>query len=392
MNILPSIEQYFKEQNVEVVLFPSTRTKRFLKIKTFIDFFQKEYDFWSDCRDGTIVQIREQFHEIKNCLDNIQNSSDENKIKSDLELAINKAKMNRFPCVYSETKEGKFLKEVYIISYIQASAACDYIFKNAIPYPNQFNYDTFLGVMRAYNQEDRDKISEKTVEVEKQLLLELHDKFHNQLQELSSEFFSRSEEITKEFDTLKQNFKEGQDQFTNDTDTLLEKSKHEIKEFETLYREKLQLEAPAKYWEELHTHYITGGEKWIKWILWTSGIFILFLAAVLYNLPQDFVGQFGFNSIKTTIVIALIASVGVYVIRFFVMLSTSAYHLARDAQERYQLTYVYLSLLKEEGVSESERSIVLQSIFSRADTGLLKRDSSPAFPGMLQQIIKNLKK
>lgn len=69
-----------------------------------------------------------------------------------------------------------------------------------------------------------------------------------------------------------------------------------------------------------------------------------------------------------------------------------AYHLARDAYERYQLTHVYLSLLDVKAVNDNERSIVLQSIFSRADTGLLKGDSSPAFPGMLEQILKNMKK
>jgi len=92
---------------------------------------------------------------------------------------------------------------------------------------------------------------------------------------------------------------------------------------------------------------------------------------------------------KATIVFALIASILVYFIRLFVKLATSAYHLSRDAYERYQLTYVYLSLLNEKAVKEEERNIVLQSIFSRADTGLLKGDSTPAFPeGVISQLLK----
>ncbi len=44
-----------------------------------------------------------------------------------------------------------------------------------------------------------------------------------------------------------------------------------------------------------------------------------------------------------------------------------------------------MALLNDKGIAEAERSIVLQSLFSRADTGLLKGDSSPTLPdGMIQ--------
>ena len=58
----------------------------------------------------------------------------------------------------------------------------------------------------------------------------------------------------------------------------------------------------------------------------------------------------------------------------------SSFHLARDAEEREQLTYVYLSLIKDSAVDEKEKSLIMQSLFSRAETGLLKGDSGPAMP------------
>lgn len=58
----------------------------------------------------------------------------------------------------------------------------------------------------------------------------------------------------------------------------------------------------------------------------------------------------------------------------------SAFHLARDARERYQLTRVYLAMLKANAVDPEHRAIILQSLFSRADTGLLKHDSGPTMP------------
>ena len=58
----------------------------------------------------------------------------------------------------------------------------------------------------------------------------------------------------------------------------------------------------------------------------------------------------------------------------------SSFHLARDSEERYTLTYFYLALLKDSNVTSDEKQLIMQSLFSRADTGLLKEDSSPTMP------------
>jgi len=80
-----------------------------------------------------------------------------------------------------------------------------------------------------------------------------------------------------------------------------------------------------------------------------------------------------------------------YILRLLIKMTLSSYHLASDAQERHQLTYQYLSLLQAKVIEEKDREIILQSLFSRADTGLLKGDSSPTMPdGLLGQIVKNI--
>ncbi|WP_370458218.1 DUF6161 domain-containing protein [Cellvibrio sp. KY-GH-1] len=63
----------------------------------------------------------------------------------------------------------------------------------------------------------------------------------------------------------------------------------------------------------------------------------------------------------------------------------------RDAQERKLLTYLYLSLNKDNQLDQNSREIILQSLFSRSDSGLLSGDSSPTMPGGLNEIIKTLK-
>lgn len=58
----------------------------------------------------------------------------------------------------------------------------------------------------------------------------------------------------------------------------------------------------------------------------------------------------------------------------------SSFHLSRDCEERYTLTYFYLSLLKESNIDAEEKKLIIQSLFSRAETGLLKEDGSPTMP------------
>lgn len=87
-------------------------------------------------------------------------------------------------------------------------------------------------------------------------------------------------------------------------------------------------------------------------------------------------------AIRGIIILATIISFGAYLIRLFVKMTLSSFHLERDSEEREQLTHVYLALVNENKIDKSERDFILQSLFSRADTGLLGNDSGPTMPGI----------
>ena len=72
-----------------------------------------------------------------------------------------------------------------------------------------------------------------------------------------------------------------------------------------------------------------------------------------------------------------------YGIKILARLTFSSYHLSRDSEEREQLTHFYLALKKDASVSDGDRQLILQSLFSRADSGLLKEDSSPTMPSSI---------
>jgi len=76
-------------------------------------------------------------------------------------------------------------------------------------------------------------------------------------------------------------------------------------------------------------------------------------------------------------ILTVITSVLVYLVRYFIKMAMSSFHLSRDARERENLSHFYLALIENGAVTEKERAIILNSLFSRSDSGLLKGDSSP---------------
>ena len=87
------------------------------------------------------------------------------------------------------------------------------------------------------------------------------------------------------------------------------------------------------------------------------------------------------SAIRWSLVFITFVSFLAFTIRTFAKLMFSAYHLVRDAEERQQLAFVYLALKQDKNIDDKERHLVLQSLFSRADTGLLKADAAPTMPG-----------
>ena len=92
--------------------------------------------------------------------------------------------------------------------------------------------------------------------------------------------------------------------------------------------------------------------------------------------------------------IVLLALVGfiAYAIRAATRAMFSAFHLARDSGERALLAQFYLGLINKGALDPSDRAIVMQSLFSRSDTGLLKDDGSPTMAGDLVAKINSAKK
>lgn len=161
-------------------------------------------------------------------------------------------------------------------------------------------------------------------------------------------------------------------------------SKDKIDQLQDLYQQKLKLEAPAKYWNDRSKALRKEGNSWLVALICCLLVAVVILIWILAKISDGSIIKIFSNTgtaIKWSVVLITLISFLAYAVRTFSKLAFSSFHLYRDAQEREQLTYVYLALQKEKGVDQTERHLIMQSLFSRADSGLLKDDASPTMPG-----------
>lgn len=161
---------------------------------------------------------------------------------------------------------------------------------------------------------------------------------------------------------------------------------------EKTYEEKLKLKKPAEYWAKSARKYgIQGG-------LWTLAIVALVVVAAI-NFQEIFVTWLQgretpvqLNTIQGVILYGSLAGVYAFLLRVLSRLAFSSFHLMRDAEEREQLTYLYLSLTNEAEIDKESRDIVLQALFSRSETGLLAQEHGPTMPGASEMLRSTLKR
>lgn len=268
------------------------------------------------------------------------------------------------------------------------------------------SHDTFIGYILAYEHELQDETEiQQRRNNEKISLGRIRSDFEkyleeagNHVQEVTKDTLDNFREHVQKVDDLEKKKEELFDQWfgtTVDNLKTFDKDSHKkIEDLEKLYKEKLHFSAPVQYWIDRASDMRDDGKKWAIWF----GLSIIVAAASLFILlwivPDEMTAAL-FNgepsAIKWTLLFITFISFLAYGVRTFAKLTFSSFHLARDAEEREQLTHVYLALKKDGNVEKEDRQIILQSLFSRAETGLLKDDSSPTMPGTFLEKLSGMK-
>ncbi|WP_289064185.1 DUF6161 domain-containing protein [uncultured Zobellia sp.] len=280
--------------------------------------------------------------------------------------------------------------------------AYDFLTNQNFKYNNS-DKNYFIGWQRAYEFFTQDADLIKRRNNERQTLsrirseyiknLEQNDKnVNDHIAEKENEYFEKEKSISRlirkknsQYETWKS---DSQDEFSS----FLTASDKAFKDLEAIYKEKLKLEAPAKYWNDRAVKLKDEGQNWLIGLIVCSIIAIVSLGTVLYFISDGTIKDLfstSASAIRWSIVFITFVSFLAFAIRIFSKLTFSSYHLVRDAEEREQLAYVFLALKKEKNIDPTEQHLIMQSLFSRADSGLLKDDASPTMPGgsMIEKII-----
>lgn len=335
---------------------------------------------------GRIIGLTEYFKE------NNQNQFDNqwNQLKNEI---TNTRFQNSYYIFFIDSSETDFLLKTNKKNKKHIQGAIDYLI--GITPTFNLGIDYFTGFLFAYefkNQTESEIVHRRNNE--KISLGQIREKYNKYIveaeQQLNANLSDAKENLTTHFETVdalkeekNKNFEDWFKSTEEGFDDFYSKAQESIKVNEDLYKEKLRLEAPAKYWKDRAILLKSEGDKYLNWLIITSVVAAILLFILLMTLGTDFY-ETAFNDkikgIKWSIILITIVSLLAFTIKILSKMTFSSFHLSRDAEEREQLTHFYLALKKDTTIEPEERQLILQSLFSRADTGLLKDDSSPTMP------------
>jgi Family of unknown function (DUF6161) len=266
---------------------------------------------------------------------------------------------------------------------------------------SSFTNDQFKGYLLAYEFEasEKSKLFSR-IKFESKGLDRLYERVNNFTTELNTQHIEHLKQTTDYLNSHFDDAEKYQKRVDEVYNSWFKKSKTDFQSFEStanqkindledIYQKKLQLKAPAEYWDKKSKEYLDQGILMKNIITWIVAIFGGFLAAILVISPEwIFKSAFDSNKmpiIRWSILFITLVSLIAFVIRALTKVMFSSYHLARDAEERHTLTFFYLALLQDPKsiINDEDRKMIIQSLFSRTDTGLLKGDASPEMPGDL---------
>jgi hypothetical protein len=255
--------------------------------------------------------------------------------------------------------------------------------------------DNFTGGLLAYEFELKDHTNLTTRRTkEKSSITKIKNDLKEQLNESEIQLTEHLTNANKEYKEYVENI----DGFKTEKETLFNKwfdkskenfttfdsdSKDKIADLERTYEELLRLKKPAEYWNSRAITLKAEGWTAVKWLIGLISFACITLYLLLWLTPEGMLLSFvkgSAQAIKWSIIYVTFISFLAFGIRALNKIAFSSFHLARDSEEREQLTYVYLSLIKDSAVDEKDKNLIMQSLFSRAETGLLKDDSGPTMP------------
>lgn len=221
-------------------------------------------------------------------------------------------------------------------------------------------------------------------------LKDISDDSDEQYREITSFTEDKHNKIQEQFDEKVSEFAE----FQKSLNDWQKEKQNKLKDLEETYKNKLSLEAPEQLWNERAIEHQKRATKW-TWFLIGAVLALISVSVILVLVIHDY----SLNAIKKEIpfisesfILISVISFFIYIVRVLIKIVMSNHHLATEYRQKAALTRFYQSLTYAgTNIDKDERLIIINSLFSRVETGLVKTDTSNDSDTILAILSKNIK-
>ena len=373
-----------------------------LSNRYFISTYEEYMNFFNLIKSAYYDNIKEYVDEANQYINNMENyisnaindeniESIEQYVQSNLLSSIEFNSYNReknvmaiYPESFSIQREGS--KEAFINIYCELGYEALNLYIDLVKAPSRFSmylnddnkqiiamkYLLFKTDHHSTSKFKRD-YSAKTI----------YQESSNNIQETLRSITKEKDDFINYMDKEKEDYKAWFESTSVNIDDFIRNHNKELANIEKTYEEKLKVEEPAKFMLEQSKKYKWTFVRWTVAIVILSIILIGLMALVIH--PQvnfdDKLITVNILSKETpvysSVILLAIISLVVYILRIFIKMAVSAKHLMEEYKQKYSLTYFYLSLINNGNIQdEKTQNIILTSLFTKADTGLIKNDGS----------------
>ena len=160
------------------------------------------------------------------------------------------------------------------------------------------------------------------------------------------------------------------------------------------YKNKLSLEAPEQLWNERAVEHQKRATRWTYFLIGAALALIsalVLLVIVIHDYSLNIIKK-DLPFISESFILISVISFFIYIIRVLIKIVMSNHHLATEYKQKAAFTRFYQALTYAgTDIDKEERLIIIHSLFSRVETGLVKIDASNDSDAILALLSKNLK-
>ena len=363
-----------------IIIFGATDGKKTFKTKDeLLNFLSDQKSFWQTFFSGAQHPINTFNSHIGSQIDRmVQNANainETNDSQSQNSLNYISNLFAETTIIYSESKSAKFVQQVAQKDQNFARYLVGYFTKQLYSYTN--DPTAFRAIFEGMKF---DSGITSNIDAEKEALGSLKSEWDDNLTALKSAFEAANGQVVQTQDTLTTYYTNLQTQF----DEFKTTKENEFKSVIETYDQKLALQAPVEYWKNrsMWSYRIAGG---------LGVLFFIAIWIILANfepIAKDVAAGLTNKDYYPLIQFASITVVAIWMLRIIVKIFYSKLHLAEEAKEKEMFIKTYLSMLRESnGIKdESDRHLILQSIFAPSKNGIIQDDGLPI--NVIENIVK----